>query len=152
LTAPLSKSDSDSSLGEAAAQHVGRVCHTAADGRRAARALAQWCERFGLSEPEFQVLWSLREGAASDFDQTTLVKRLAFSPAQVSSTVERLRARGWISQRAASGDRRRNLWYLSAAGSDVIGEMLQAALELRVDWQAGTERAAVATPNREAAA
>ena len=152
MTAPRSKTDSGLLLGEAAARHVGHVCHTAADGRRAARALAQWCARFGLSEPEFQVLWCLRDGAASDLDQTTLVKRLAFSPAQVSSTVERLRARGWIAQRVPSADRRRNLWYLSAAGSGVLGEMLQAAQELRVDWQVGTERNIVAAPKREAAA
>jgi DNA-binding MarR family transcriptional regulator len=109
---------------------VGRACAAAVDGRRAARALAQWCERFELSEPEFQVLWFLRGGAAGGVDQTLLSKRLAYSAAQVSSTVERLRMRGWILQQAVEGDRRRNFWHLSVGGSAIIAEMLAVAHEL----------------------
>lgn len=138
MTAPLSEFE--------AVGNVGRACYAAADGRRAARALSQWCERFDLSEPEFQILWCLREGTVSGgFDQTTLAKRLAFSAAQVSATVEKLRARGWISQRASDGDRRRNLWHLSAEGGGAIIEMLRVANELRLELQA-------AAPEREAAA
>src|SRR5689334_2123309 len=59
------------------AGEVGRVCSLAAEGRRAARALSQWCERFALSEPEFQVLWCLRNGMGAGFDQTMLARRLA---------------------------------------------------------------------------
>jgi DNA-binding MarR family transcriptional regulator len=125
VTAPQPELDS--------AGEVGRACYAAADGRRAARALGRWCERFTLSEPEFQVLWCLRCGVTSGFDQTKLAKRLAYSPAQVSSTVERLRVRGWIAQQSASGDRRRNLWHLSEAGSNVVRQMLQTAHELQVD-------------------
>src|SRR3954468_4770928 len=106
---------------------VGRACFAAADGRRAARALGHWCERFSLNEPEFQVLWCLRNSVGIGFDQTMLAKRLAYSPAQVSSTVERLRVRGWIAQQSASGDRRRNLWHLTDAGGDIVRQMLQAA-------------------------
>ncbi len=130
---------------------VGQACSVAADGRRAARALGQWCERFRLSEPEFQVLWRLRGEASGGFDQTTLAKRLAYSTAQVSATVEKLRARGWITQQAAGGDRRRNLWHLSAAGSDVIVEMLRAAHEL--GWESPVQAADAASglARREAA-
>jgi DNA-binding MarR family transcriptional regulator len=112
---------------------VGRACYVAADGRRAARALGQWCERFQLSEPEFQVLWCLRNGVGAGFDQTMLAKRLAYSPAQVSSTAERLRLRGWIAQQSGGGDRRRNLWHLSEAGAEVVREMLRTAQELRIN-------------------
>ena len=84
-------------------------------------------------------------GRGGGFDQTTLAKRLAFSPAQVSATVEKLRARGWISQQAADGDRRRNLWHLSAEGGGAIVEMLRVAHELRLERQA-------VVPEREAAA
>lgn len=152
LTAHASNFDGESHVAaDTAAAHVGAVCHVAIDGRRASRALVQWCERFELSEPEFQVLWFLRAGTEGGFDQTTLVKRLAFSPAQVSTTVERLRARGWISQHASAADRRRNLWFLTLAGGHVIGKMLQAAHELNVELRpsSSTERASVA---REAAA
>jgi DNA-binding MarR family transcriptional regulator len=114
---------------------VGRACYVAADGRRAARALGQWCERFQLSEPEFQVLWCLRNGVGSGFDQTMLAKRLAYSPAQVSSTAERLRLRGWIAQQSTSGDRRRNLWHLSEAGAEVVREMLRTAHDLRTETE-----------------
>ncbi len=89
------------------------------------------------------MLWSLREIAGDGFDQTMLARRLAYSPAQVSATVERLRLRGWIAQQPAEGDRRRNLWHLSAAGSGAILEMLHAAHALR--WEP-------AIPRREAAA
>ena len=77
------------------------------------------------------MLWCLRDGVASGFDQTTLARRLAYSPAQVSATVERLRARGWIAQQSASGDRRRNLWHLSEAGGVVVAMLLWTAHELR---------------------
>jgi DNA-binding MarR family transcriptional regulator len=123
----------------------------AADGRRAARALGRWCERFQLSEPEFQVLWCLRDKAGGGFDQTTLAKRLAYSTAQVSATVEKLRARGWILQQAADGDRRRNLWHLSAAGSGVIVEMLHAAHELRWESSIPVVDAPIGLARREAA-
>jgi DNA-binding MarR family transcriptional regulator len=135
LAAPFLDSD--------AARSLERACSAAADGRRAARALGQWCDRFALGEPEFQVLWTLRDLAGGGFDQTMLARRLAYSPAQVSATVERLRARGWIAQQAIEGDRRRNLWCLSAAGNSAVIEMLQAAQELR--WE-------VAAYPREAAA
>ena len=130
---------------------VGRACSVAADGRRAARALGQWCEQFQLSEPEFQVLWCLRDKADSGFDQTTLARRLAYSTAQVSATVEKLRARGWITQQAADRDRRRNLWHLSAAGGGMIVEMLRAAPELRWESTVGVTIAASGLARREAA-
>ncbi len=136
---------------EAAVRHVGNLCDAAADGRRAARALAQWCERVDLGEPEFQVLWCLREGMLCGLDQTTLVRRLTISPAQVSATVERLRTRGWIQQQSAPGDRRRNLWYLSPLGNDVLAMLLESAHELRPEPLYGGERAASANHRREAA-
>lgn len=146
LTAPNFESESPCG--------VGRACIAAADGRRAARALGQWCERFALTEPEFQVLWCLREvtrdGANSGFDQTTLARRLAYSTAQVSATVEKLRARGWIAQQSACGDRRRNWWHLSTEGRDIVAAMLQASHELRWQAESSNERS-VADPKREAA-
>jgi DNA-binding MarR family transcriptional regulator len=136
LTAPVLENDG--------AGDIGRACHVAADGRRAARALAKWCARFNLSEPEFQVLWRLRLGAAGEFDQTALAKRLAYSPAQVSATVERLRERGWIASQTGSGDRRRNLWRLTTTGSGIIVEMLRAAHELRWWGEGGNQPEAAA--------
>jgi DNA-binding MarR family transcriptional regulator len=157
LTASKSESglrkDALATMGaEIADRHVGRVCHMAVDGRRSARALGQWCERFALSEPEFQVLWCLRDGLIGGFDQTTLAKLLAFSAAQVSATVEKLRARGWIAQHAVGGDRRRNLWHLSVEGGDVIIEMLRVAHELSIEPQLLVGQMATVVSEREAAA
>jgi DNA-binding MarR family transcriptional regulator len=112
---------------------IARACQTVVDGRRAARALADWAGRFDLSEPEFQVLWCLRDAIATGVDQTTIAHWLALSPAQVSATVERLRAEGCIVQQALPGDRRRRQWQLSAAGRATLNEMLRNAGSLRQD-------------------
>lgn len=152
MTAPGSVFDAGKQfVMEAAVRHVENLCDAAADGRRAARALSQWCERIDLGEPEFQVLWCLREGMRCGLDQTTLVRRLAISAAQVSATVERLRSRGWIQQQAAPGDRRRNLWYLSPLGNDVLETILESAHELRPEPLCGSDRIASANHRREAA-
>jgi DNA-binding MarR family transcriptional regulator len=143
LTAPLHESD--------AGREVGRVCHVAAEGRRAARALGQWCRHFEITEPEFQVLWCLQDEAGGASDQTTLARRLAYSPAQVSSTVERLRARGWIAQHAIDGDRRRNLWRLSESGGGLVAQILQGAPELQSALLNLADRTTATSPQREAA-
>jgi DNA-binding MarR family transcriptional regulator len=131
---------------------VGSTCSTATDGRRAIRALGEWAGRFDVAEPEFQVLWSLRWGPAAGLDQTTLAKKLAYSPAQISATVERLRSRGWISQRPLPGDRRRHLWQLSAEGHRLIEQMLAAAGYLRCLEISETSTHATDSRAREAAA
>jgi len=112
-------------------RRIGMTCRTAADGRRAARALTQWARRFELGEPEFQVLWCLGARPTGGLDQTTLAKQLACSPAQVSAVVERMQSRAWIVQQPATRDRRRNLWQLSPAGQALLDQMLQAAGYLR---------------------
>ncbi len=120
---------------------IARTCQTVVDGRRAARALADWAGRFDLSEPEFHVLWCLRDATADGVDQTTIAHSLALSPAQVSATVERLRAEGCIVQQAVPGDRRRRLWQLSASGRATLNEMLRNAGSLR-QGRTGREAAA----------
>jgi DNA-binding MarR family transcriptional regulator len=119
------------STADAAFRRIGLTCRTAADGRRAVRALSEWAQRFALSEPEFQVLWCLRSPLNDGRDQTGLAASVACSPAQISATVERLRAKGWIVQRQKPGDRRRHVWQLSAEGATLFGEMLLAVGHLR---------------------
>jgi DNA-binding MarR family transcriptional regulator len=121
------------SVADAAIRRVGLTCHTAVEGRRAARALAEWARRFAVSEPEFQLLWCLRGDAVDGLDQKALATRLACSPAQISTTVERLRTRGWIIQRHKSTDRRRHVWQLSNGGAELLREMLLAVGFLRGD-------------------
>jgi DNA-binding MarR family transcriptional regulator len=75
-------------------------------------------------------LWCLRWLAGGGVDQTTVAKQLAYSTAQVSSTVEKLRVKGLIVQDAEAADRRRNLWQLSPSGSSLVMRMLAAVAEL----------------------
>jgi DNA-binding MarR family transcriptional regulator len=69
-------------------------------------------------------------GPAEGLDQTTLAKKLACSPAQISATVERMRSRGWIEARQTPGDRRRNLWQRTTSGNRLLEQMLAAASQL----------------------
>jgi DNA-binding MarR family transcriptional regulator len=115
------------------ALRVDQAYHAAISGRRASRALADWAKRFGLSEAEFQMLWRLRTPPGVSLDQTALAAELAFSPAQISATVERLRLRGWISAVGAVGDRRRHLWHLTAVGQEVVTQLLKTAPSLRFE-------------------
>jgi DNA-binding MarR family transcriptional regulator len=131
---------------------VDQACHTAISGRRASRALAEWAKRFGLSEAEFQVLWRLRTPAGLSLDQTALAAELAFSPAQISATVERLKLRGWICAVGAAGDRRRHLWHLTAVGQEVVAQLLKTAPALRFDPTSSHEIHDAASRGQEAAA
>jgi DNA-binding MarR family transcriptional regulator len=139
------------STGSSDLRRIGFTCRTAADGRRAIRALGEWSERFEISEPEFQVLWCLNAPSGAGCDQTTIARELACSPAQISATVERMRARGWITQQNAPGDRRRRLWQLSATGQALLAEMLRAAGELRYAESFADECASILPNGREAA-
>jgi DNA-binding MarR family transcriptional regulator len=112
---------------------VRTVCGIAVDGRRAARALAEWVQRFELGEPEFLVIWCLHARQSAGLDQTSLAKALACSPAQISATVERLRVRGWIETRLKPGDRRRHVWQLAARGEESLAAILLQARDLRCE-------------------
>jgi DNA-binding MarR family transcriptional regulator len=91
--------------------------------------LSPYLQRYGLGEPDLQTLWALREERQSGTDQTTLAGQLAYSAAQISATVEKLRGRGLLSNREAPGDRRRRLWQLSADGQSLIQEMTRVVKE-----------------------
>ena len=132
--------------------HVDRTCRTAVGGRRAVRALAEWGKRFGLTEAELQLLWRLRSAPQDGLDQTALASALAFSPAQISASVERLRAQGWVCASSAIGDRRRHHWQLSATGRELLDQMLNAATQLRYESKNDIELTTDGSPGREAAA
>jgi DNA-binding MarR family transcriptional regulator len=104
--------------------------------------VAEWSKRFGLSEAEFQLLWWLRSAPDDGFDQTALASALAFSPAQISASVERLRAQGHIAPTRPVADRRRHHWQLSATGRELIDQMLVAVTLLRREVNGGGREAA----------
>jgi DNA-binding MarR family transcriptional regulator len=103
------------------------MCQAAIDGRRAAKSLGALSKQYQLTEAEFEILWCLRELACSGLDQTTLAGRLAFSPAQISACVEKLRVRGLIAHQEAAGDRRRHLWRLTCEASELLKKIAIAA-------------------------
>jgi DNA-binding MarR family transcriptional regulator len=121
------------------ASHVERTFRSAIVGRRAARAIAEWARQFELSEAEVQLLWRLRTATDDPIDQTALAKSSAFSAAQISASVERLRTRGWVTSRSAHGDRRRHQWQLSAAGLELVAQLAAAAAGLLGYDAAGDE-------------
>ena len=121
-------------------RHIHETSQLVIDGRRAARALAEWAQRFQVGEVEFQLLWCLRSVSSDGLDQTSLARKLAISPAQVSAIVEHARARDWIYQPSAASDRRRRVWQLSARGRELLEHMLSAAALLRFEPSAGRER------------
>lgn len=117
----------DSSASERSVLRIDAAFRAAVEGRQATRLLAAWARPLELSEPELQFLWCLRVEAGDGVDQTTIAARLAFSAAQVSALVERLRGRGWLVQRLVVGDRRRHLWRLSDEGRAVVEQVLRRA-------------------------
>jgi DNA-binding MarR family transcriptional regulator len=113
------------------APDLNSTCRTIVDGRRAARMLSDWARRFDLSEPEFLVLWCLRDATVDGVDQTTIAQWLALSPAQVSATVERMNAQSWIVPHTNPTDRRRRLWQMSSSGRALWSSMLAEIVSLR---------------------
>lgn len=110
----VSREDAD------AAARVDEACHSAIVGRRAARLVAEWGKRLRLTEAELQILWRLSSSPVGGLDQTALANALAFSPAQISASVERLRARGCVCPTATVADRRRRHWQLADAGRELL--------------------------------
>jgi DNA-binding MarR family transcriptional regulator len=155
LTAPDSGSNSHAAAhtgnaAELTLRRVDQACQAAIEGRRSIRALSQWCEIFALSDSEFQVLWLLRLWAPAGADQTRLARHLAFSPAQVSALIEKLRSRGWIEPEATE-DRRRRIWHLAPGGGDLMKAMLGAATELHMEMLSQLPLHSANEPQREAA-
>jgi len=105
-------------------ERVERLVQAAVEGRRAGKALSAWTRRFQVTEAEFQLLWSLNTTPQVGYTQIALARELAFSPAQISVVVERLRNRGWICQHHAQGDRRQHVWRLSVTGQSLLEEIL----------------------------
>lgn len=135
-----------------ATSSIDRACATAISGRRAVRALGDWARRFQLTESELQLLWQLRLATHEGIDQTALANSLVFSPAQISTNIERLRSTGLIDSHAAAGDRRRHPWRLSVAGRQLVEQLLAAANALRVDGSTHSLTHSDGTHSPEAAA
>lgn len=90
--------------------------------------LASAAQPHDLSDSEFHLLWSFLPASASAASQNDLAAWLGVSAAQVSSLVERLRKKGWITGQRTATDRRRQVWQLTPAGRAVVEAVSQAIL------------------------
>ena len=107
------------------------LCLRIASGRAASRLLSSWVSQFDLKEPEFRLLWLLRE-ESTRLDQSQVAELMASSHAQVSALVERLRGGGYLSGSSAPGDRRRSLWSITPTGRALLQKIeLHASGEMR---------------------
>lgn len=110
-------------------------------GKLALRDITAWVHQFGVSEPEFRLLWLLfrLEGptASCAVDQAELAEQLAVSAAQVSGVVERLMQRELVDRVLDGADRRRQLWRLAGAGEGLVRDVIAsvAAFEASIPGQ-----------------
>ena len=86
--------------------------------------LGRCVEPCQLSDGEFLLLWLCSSAGDYGVAQRELAEGIAASPAQASGLVERLRRRGLIEARRPAGDRRTNLWRLTAAGERLLSEAM----------------------------
>jgi DNA-binding MarR family transcriptional regulator len=107
---------------------INAICRGIVAGKLATRELGLWVRPVGLGEAEFRLLWAIAtpsNGEATvSVDQSRLAEKLAISPAQVSSLVERLRSQGLIETGSFGSDRRRQTWNLTKAGEQAIARVV----------------------------
>ena len=115
--------------GLTAAERVDAACRLAITGKLACRDIAAWLRGSQINEPEFRLLWLLAgsgNGAVEySLDQADLAERLVVSPAQVSGAVERLRNLGLLERVQHERDRRRQVWRVTDAASEVLSQIVR---------------------------
>ncbi len=128
-----------------AVRRITKTCRQAVAGKLASRQLAAWVDGFAVGDTEFRVLWELftahAHSPAATFDQAELADRLAVSAAQISGMVERLRRSQLVARPAVDGDRRRQFWQLTAAGEDLVQQIIAAVNAGSARGDAGKEAA-----------
>jgi DNA-binding MarR family transcriptional regulator len=83
--------------------------------------------RFGLGEGEFDVLATLRRtGAPFERAPSELAAHTMVTTGAMTKRIDRLEAAGLVTRRAATGDGRRRVVALTAAGVDLIDEAFTA--------------------------
>ncbi|MCG8585375.1 MAG: MarR family winged helix-turn-helix transcriptional regulator [Pirellulales bacterium] len=88
-------------------------------GRAAQRALKAQLDD-GVSISQANVLWAIRELEEREPSQLDLAYHLGLSPAQISGTVEAMRAGGLIEAHRSPRDRRRQVWRLTSEGTNAL--------------------------------
>lgn len=107
------------------ANHLDSLCASVACGKQSAREITELVAQFNLKEPEFRLLWCLRQGGP-EINQKLLAALLGLSPAQISALVEGLESRGRITRLASTADRRACLWRISEDGTELLEQVVLA--------------------------
>ncbi len=87
-------------------------------------AIAEVVSRFSLSENAFFVLMLCRENLDQPLSQAELAKTIGCSAGQLSHLVEQLRQQGCIEARRDPNDRRRQFWWLTSEGRQILQQVL----------------------------
>ncbi|GMW00256.1 MAG: hypothetical protein AMXMBFR84_13940 [Candidatus Hydrogenedentota bacterium] len=78
--------------------------------------------RFGLTEAQFNVLFSLKFNPTK-VTQSDLGKRLVVTRASITSVLDKLESKGLVERKDVSGDRRMNHVRLTEAGKRLVDEV-----------------------------
>lgn len=110
--------------------------------------LATVYEAHGLSEPEFDLLASLRRSAAGELPAGELAAHTMVTTGGLTKRVDRLVARGLVERSVAGDDGRRRMIRLTAAGRRLIDDAFTAhmANEHRLLADLGDEDASALEP------
>ena len=73
---------------------------------------------------QFAILNALMDDPGED--QITLSNRVAFDPATLGSVIGRIEAKGWVTRKADTGDKRRKLLWITQEGEQVALGMKRA--------------------------
>ena len=133
---PQSAACPDTSWTGSAERLLRLVYRTSTSARQLRRLLAERVARWNLSDSEMLILWLCGRPGKSGTVQGELASALGISPAQTSALVEGLRKRGLLQQERSPLDRRRQIWRLSAAGENLLGQMGPVITDLAERFEA----------------
>jgi DNA-binding MarR family transcriptional regulator len=112
-----------------------RLYHTAL---RHTEEMQRFLLQFDLSTAEFVTLRVLRrEPAPHVMTPSVLHETLVMSPAGITKVLKQLEAKGFVSRKLDTSDKRRNLVQLTSAGKAKITKVQQAVREFDVDLLGG---------------
>lgn len=96
--------------------------------RRWSRLIGAVAKSHGLRDSELIALWAVADLQDADKgsgpSQTELARRLAWSSAQISELIERLRSKGLIAACPGVADRRMRCWTLTPGGRRALSAMI----------------------------
>jgi DNA-binding MarR family transcriptional regulator len=122
---------------------VGLFLRLSSYERRQSQCIAGATRSQGLNAVEFSILYLCATRGDEPVPQNELAGQLGISPAQISTLVERLRAKDLIQAQRPAKDRRKKFWQTTARGNELLSEILLDLkpwldqLKRQVGWSQG---------------